>query len=250
MKEYAKSCVFREYINVISLGNTFVQHENDEDSEFAKLSGLYSVSFVFDQIQYMMKTLRHMEAFLPFHSMFFTKQSISLLCFGVILKDEKSDVGSLESESYYCNSEESLNQLRQNLELQTIQKICTSLNMIVETGQVFPFYHDDWGLHLEITENIFFKVLENLLKNIGSPDAKVVLPVDVNSRKWRQDVAGALYTLFRDKEHVIETHLNEICRKIRKDLEYVSSQLESYKNRCHQNSISDCKYIQKKLYST
>lgn len=243
MKEWAKSCVFREYRNVISLGNTFVQHEHDEESEFSKLSGFYSVSFVFDQIQSMTKTLRHMETFLPFHSIFFTKQSISLLCFGVILKDEKSDVGSLESEPYYCNSKESLNQLRQNLELQTIQKICTSLIRTAETGQMLPFQPDIWGLHFDITENIFFKVLENLLKKNGRPDDKVVLPVDVNSRKWRQDVAGALYTLFRDKKHVIETRLKEICRKTRGDLECVSSQLESYKNRCHQNSISECKYL-------
>ena len=170
------------------------------------------------------QTVEDFEEFFP---ICFTLQTISFLCFGVILKDEKSDIGSLESAPYYCNSKESLNQLRQNLELQTIQKICKLPNIIVENGQLCPLDLNDWDCHFDNTENILFKVLENFLKDPYRPDAKVVLPVDVNSRKWRQDVAGALYTLFRDNDRDIYEDFWEMRSKTQKDLECVSSQLES-----------------------
>lgn len=252
MKECAKSCVFREYRHVISLGNTFVQHEHDDESEFSKLSGFYSVSFVCDQIQSMMNSLRLIETSLPFPSLFLTKQNICLLCFGVILNEGKSDAGSLESESYYCNSERSLNELRQNLELQTIQQMCRSpesdicridINLEYKSG---PFCFDIRDLPSDITENILFQVFkETLLKDIGKRDAKVELPVDVNSKEWRQNVAKTLFTLIIDRTKDIATRFKEICRETWEDLRDVCSNLEDYKKLCHQNSMSECKYIQK-----
>lgn len=259
LKEYAKSFVFRKHKDVISMGNTFVQHENEDTSELSKLSGFYSVSFVCDQIQSMIEILRSYDCILQSFLSFFTKQMIFLVCSGINLEKHKIDARSVESVSYYCNSESSLNQLKRNLELKTIENICTSLgfyicqtlgNIDFKFDRSGSFCHDMRGLPADIPAKILFEAIkENLPNEIGSSSAKVTFPVDVNSNEWRKDVAVALYTLLHDKRFNIKKLFVKLCLETLSSLESVCTQLESYKSRCHQSSITECKYLMTKIYN-
>lgn len=257
LKENAKSFVFRKHKDVISMGNTFVQHENEDTSEFSKLSGFYSVSFVCDQIQSMIEILRSKSLIVQSFLSFFNKQMIFLVCSGINLEKYKIEDRSVESVSYYCSSESSLTQLKRNLELKTIQNICTSLgfyicqtlgNIDYKFDPTGSFCHDMRGLPANILEKILFEAIKgNLPNEIGSSSAKVTFPVDVNSKEWRKDVAVALYTLLQDKLGNIEKLFVKICLETLSSLESVCTQLESYKTRCHQSSITECKYLVTKI---
>nr|XP_022306055.1 uncharacterized protein LOC111112657 isoform X3 [Crassostrea virginica] len=241
LKEDAKRVVFRKYRDLIFMGNTFVQHETDDDLELSKLSAFYSVSFVCDQIQPMIK----------FHKVyigkaietFFSKTNISFVFFGVILKDGDIEVGSVAHESYFCNNEISVDLFRQNLELEAVRKICTAF------GLDFHLRNNALSRHINLTETslpfdiygriLFQAVVSNLPHDADRLHAKVTMPVDVNSSDWRQEVAKALFTSIKGNICKIEERFEELCIETHNDLKRVCTQLELYKNRCHQNSIKE-----------
>lgn len=221
------------------MGNTFVQHEKD-DCQFSKLSGLYSASFICDQVR-LITEVKPPESTVYFGDVFFlTRQFISHICYGVILKKDNLDVGSVEHAPYRCKSHKSLNQLRQNLEEQTIHKICSSLK----------FKHNLGCITSHILEKILLKAVADLRsEDMDSCKAKVALPVDVNSKEWRLGVADALYTLLMEKNQVLTNPFKELYQELQSNLELVCARMESYKNLCHQNSLSECKYTIRKMYS-
>ena len=229
------------------MGNTFVQHETDDDLELSKLSAFYSVSFVCDQIQPMIKLKQ--DYIRDAVKILFSETNISSVYSGVILKDGDIEVGSEDHEPYFCNNEISIDLFRQNLELEAIRKICTAFG--------FDFYLrnnergliTEPGLPFDIYGRILFQaVLANLLIDTDRIHAKVTMPVDVNSRDWRQEVAKALYTSIKGNICKIEERFRELCIETHNDLKRVCTQLELYKNRCHQNSIKECKYRISNVY--
>lgn len=226
------------------MGNTFVQHETDDDLELSKLSAFCSVSFVCDQIQPMIK----------FHKVnigeaietFFSKTNISFVSFCVILKAGDIEVGSVPQKSYFCNCEKSVDLFRQNLELEAIHQICTAFGLDLQlrnNASSGPIYYNETSLPFHIYGRILFQaVLANLPKDTDRLHAKVTMPVNINSRDWRQDVAEALFSSIKGNICKIEERFEKLCIETHKDLKRVCTQLEMYKNRCHQNSIKECKY--------
>ena len=105
------------------MGNMFVQHETDDDLELSKLSAFYSVSFVCDQVQPMIK-FNQVNIGKAIET-FFSKKNISFVFFGV----GDIEVGSVAHESYFCNNEISVDLFRQNLELEAMRKICTAFGL-------------------------------------------------------------------------------------------------------------------------
>lgn len=232
------------------MGNTFVHHETDDDLELSKLSAFYSVSFVCDQVQPMIK-------FIQFNirkaiETFFSKTNISFVSFGVILKDGDIEVGSVAHESYFCNNEISVDLFRQNLELEAIRKICTAFGLDFILRNIAwsePIKFSETRLPFDIYGKILFQaVMANLPKDTGMLHVKVTMPVDVNSRDWRQEVAEALFTSIKGNIYKIKERFEELCIETHNDLSRVCTQLELYKNRCHQNSIKDCKYRKSNVY--
>ena len=214
------------------MGNTFVQHETDDDGQFFKLSGFYSASFICDQVR-LIREFISSESRLTFpDSIFLSTKFIFHICCGVILKKDYLDVGSVEHAAYHCTSHKSLNQLRQNLEEQAIQKICSLLKFKDNMGSITS----------HILEKILLKaVADPRSEDIDSYKAKVALPVDVNSKKWRLGVAEALHTLLKRRMD-IRVQNYELHQELGRNLGLLCDRIESYKNLCHQNSLSECKY--------
>lgn len=232
------------------MGNLFVHHETDDDLELSKLSAFYSMSFVCDQIQSMIKSNIFIKARAA--EAFFTKANISFVSFCIILKDKGLDVGSVDHDSYFCNSEKSLNQLKENLELKTIQQICRAFGFesyLSGTDLSKSFSSDVNHLPFDIYGRILYKAVTDILtKDTDKLPAKVTMPTDVNSRDWRQKVADGLYTLIRRKISKIKDRFEEISLQTQNDLKHVCYQLEIYKNRCHQNSVYECKCRKPRIY--
>ena len=268
LKEDAKSAVFQKYRDLILMGNTCVHHETDDDLELSKLSAFYSVSFVCDQIQSMLnfnlfnKVKTSEEFFTKANILnqvgtpeeFFTKANISFVSFCVLLKDEGLHVGSVDHDSYFCNSEKSLNQLKQNLELETIQQICRAFgyeSYLSSTDSSRTFPSDAIHLPFDIDGRILFKAVTDILtKDTDKLPAKVTIHTDVNSRDWRQKVADGLYTLITGNMWKIKRRFDNIRRQTKNDLGRVRNQLEIYKNLCHHKSVHEgtCKCRKSKIY--
>ena len=227
------------------MGNTFVQHETDDNLELSKLSAFYSVSFVCDQVQPMIK-FNQVNIGKAIET-FFSKTNISFVFFGVILKDGDIEVGSVAYESYFCNNEISVDLIRQNLELEAMRKICTAFGLdfhLRNNASSGPINFTETSLPFNIYGRILFQaVLANLPNDADRLHAKVTMPVDVNSRDWRQEVAEALFSSIKSNICKIEERFEELCIETHKDLRRVCTQLQLYQNRCHQNSIKECKYI-------
>ncbi|XP_078329133.1 uncharacterized protein LOC111112657 isoform X2 [Crassostrea virginica] len=271
LKEDAKSVVFREYREFISMGNTFVQYETDDNLELSKLSAFYSVSFVCDQIQPMIKFNQvntGIQPMIKFYQVnigkayqiqpmnkfnqvnigeaietFFSKTNISFVFFDVILKDGDIEVGSVAHESYFCNNETSVNLIRQNLELEAIRKICTAFGLdfhLRNNASSGSNNFTETSLPFNIYGRILFQaVLANLQNDADRLHAKVTMPVDVNSRDWRQEVAEALFSSIKSNIYKTEKRFKKICIETHKDLRRVCTELQQYKNRCYQNSIKE-----------
>lgn len=214
------------------MGNTFVHHETDDDCQFSNLSGLYSASFICDQVR-LITELIPSESILSFpDSIFFSKKFIFHISCGVILKKDNLDVGSVEHAAYHCTSHETLNQLRKNLEEQTIQTICSSLK----------FTHNMECIASHILEKILLKAVADLhSEDIDRGEAKCPLPVDVNSKEWRLGVAEGIHTLLEERRYFLTMQYDELYQELQSNLELVCARIESYKNLCHQNSLSECK---------
>lgn len=252
--------VFRTYKENFSFDYTFIHHDYDDNLEISKISVFDTASLFLEKNHFVILSTElpnFRGIILDELNANFSKGDVFHLCFDVFLKNDESDVGTVEHDSYICKSKTILGQIRQMLVKETIKKACKSFGLAIHR-QVKCQLPDLFQRRFSntIPSDIYASISMNAVANnfhcdICWPESKLTseslpIPIDVNSKEWRKGVAETLLSMFQDKKEVIVDRIVENCKNAEDVLQDVLTMVKDVAEKYRPMQLINSKHFKKK----
>lgn len=252
-----KKKVYQKYKELYDIQSFYLHHESEQYTEVAKLSAHQKVvsykqfvesvrdSIPLENIEEIVKVVVNRAL---------SKESITELCFDTVIQES----GNTKSDPYYCQLNSTLKRLKKELANETVHsvrkhlvsEICAKIQRHIKTeiqskqnidpALIQPFSNLSSLIRLgrlaAVIASIFNRrlgIIVALITIVGS----LLVPVDVNSRSWRRDVANEIYKQIDENKKNL---LRELTSDIRKSciitvnhLNIIVGLLEDFRSRIH-----------------
>ena len=268
----AKLRVYEEYKSLIVSKNILIHHEFEKHDDICKSSGIQKLKSVCDCIQsiavdmpvnQIKKTLQNAV------KKDLSKKNIQDICQKIILHNGKDYVGNCKSAEYICRSQKTVRNIKDNLVWETLKEIakkigshvcewilkCIDTNIQTNLDRGFSEVRHDISdklfgeFEVYLTEVCIYSVFQSVYETIYSLWAYVVTfvwSVDVNSKRWRDEIAHEIYEKICEKrEGIIRDsllHIRPLCTETVEVLGKLSSKLDVYAEMIVPSDQEACKY--------
>lgn len=186
-----------------------------------------------------------------------SRENIRETCYNIFIKDGFDEIGTVHSEKYICRFFVTVKRIKGILVEKTLQnigesfgsEICQGILRHIKSKIKSELRQDFLKLHFDITDEIFatitvvilsfivavFSPILGLIFAVGSFVVTLVSSVNVNSERWRSQVADEIYSTVSKKREGIHRRIlkmvKEICEITTKDLQTVSTTIENLRQK-------------------
>lgn len=243
-----------------------IQHEYEDYYDIAKLSANAKAVSIERTIQTLIQSIPSEELVSIINKAAkkaYSRTNIRNICFNELI----ADVGTVNSDSYACRFFVTVRRIKAQLVKNTLHsvgksfasEICKGILHHIESKIESALKHDLLRLRFDISDDIFAKVTSVMLVFIalainpllGAAAAVLSLAltfvwsVDVNSERWRGQVAEEIFlTVSKNKDNLINKILplvEKTCIKTTEDLKNVSKELEEWTQKTKCMDINESK---------
>lgn len=263
----------KDYVDRLDI---YLQHIYEDFDEIAKLSAYKKISFYINFVRgmiYSFFTYNLKRVINKSMDRVLTRANIRRVCFEVVVRYDNNYVGTVENSAYNCRYSGTVTRIKKILTEEILcdtarklgSEICKGILMRIESV-VQTTLSAELGKIKSDMSSIFFAeidaiisetVVKILRKKYGVIISEtpffitIFRPVDVNSEEWRSQVADEVYFNILEKGDFLRDYildnLKNLCRKTRKDFEFITSELEEFQKRVIPEDQKQCKYIRYSL---
>lgn len=233
----AKLTVFRNYEQYLKNETIFLQHEFDNTENVIRFSAYQQVKSIGENIHAIAQGISNNVIGIILQAAtnrVLSKESITQLCYGIVLRDNGINIGTVACASYSCRSILTVMRLQEQLVDLTLKETATQIRSEICHGIL---NYIDFKMKIKLEQIcLLYKVeiLEKLVPTFNDAAADVVVTmntplignimdvstliqtfvwsVDVNSMDWRRKVADEIFD-------IINKHKTEILKKIESEVQ-------------------------------
>ena len=268
----AKLRIYEEYKSLIVSKNILIHHEFEKHDDICKSSGIQKLKSASASIQSIAVNMpvNHIKTILQNAvKKDLSKKNIQGICHEVILHNEKDCIGNCKSTEYICRSQKTVRKIKENLVLETLKEIakkigsnvckwilnCIDTNIQTNLDREFSEIRNNisdklYGeFEVYVTEVCIYSVFQSVYETMYSLWAYVVTfvwSVDVNSKRWRDEIAHEIYEKICEKKEGITRnlllHIRPLCTETVEVLSKLSSKLDVYAEMIVPSDQEACKY--------